>query len=50
MCGHGCVYVFLHMCTTDGLNYSVRSEENDKVCVSATVCLFSKMFDPSCSI
>lgn len=39
-----------HMCTTDGTNYTVCNDQNDKVCVSLSACLFYKMFDPSGSI
>lgn len=42
--------VLAHMCTTDGVNCSISNKENDKVWVSVSVCLFSKMLDPSCSI
>ncbi len=45
-----CVCFPTHTCTTDGVNYSMCNKGNDKVCVSVSVCLFSKMFDPSCSI
>lgn len=42
------VCVLAHKCTTDGVNYSMCNKENDKVCVSVTLCLFSKLFEPSC--